>query len=81
MAFTLEKIAPWGRSFSEYLAMFALVEEDLGKRVLGCSDGPASFDYMMKRRGGRAVSVDPIYRFSADEIRNRIDETYEEIIC
>ena len=25
MAFTLEKVVPWGRSFDEYLAMFALV--------------------------------------------------------
>ena len=80
MAFTLEKVVPWGRSFDEYLAMFALVEEDLRKRILGCGDGPASFNCMMKRRGGRVVSVDPLYRFSAVEIRNRIDEIYEEIM-
>ena len=80
MAFTLEKVVPWGRSFDEYLAMFALAEEDLRKRILGCGDGPASFNCMMKRRGGRAVSVDPLYRFSAVEIRNRIDEIYEEIM-
>jgi len=80
MTFTLEKIVPWGRSFDEYLAMFALTEEELSKRFLGYGDGPASFNCMMKRRGGHVVSVDPIYRFSEDEIRNRIDETYEEIM-
>lgn len=80
MAFTLKRVVPWGRSYGEYLAMFALSEEDLGKRILGCGDGPASFNCVMKRRGGRVVSVDPIYRFSADEIRGRINETYEEVM-
>ncbi len=80
MAFTLEKVVPWGRSFNEYLAMFALAKKELRKRFLGCCDGPASFNCMMKHRGGHVVSVDPIYRFSADEIRNRMDETYEEIM-
>ncbi len=80
MAFTLKKVVPWGRSYGEYLAMFALSEKDLGKRILGCGDGPASFNCVMKRRGGRVVSVDPIYRFGADEIRGRINETYEEVM-
>jgi len=35
---------------------------------------------MMKRRGAHVVSIDPIYRFSLDEIRNRIDETYDKIM-
>lgn len=76
----MEKVVPWGRSCDEYLAMFALSEEELRGRLLGCGDGPASFNCMMTRRGGHVVSVDPIYRFSADEIRNRIDETYEEVM-
>ncbi|WP_347274972.1 class I SAM-dependent methyltransferase [Candidatus Kuenenia sp.] len=80
MIFTLEKVVPWGRSFDEYLAMFALSEDYLWKRILGCGDGPASFNCIMTRRGGHVVSVDPIYRFGADEIRNRIDETYEQVI-
>lgn len=80
MAFTLEKVVPWGRSFEEYSSMFALSEEELRKRILGCGDGPASFNCMVKRRGGHVVSVDPIYRFTADEVRNRIDETFAEIM-
>jgi hypothetical protein len=44
MTFTLDSVVPWGRSFDEYVAMFALSEEDLGRRVLGCADGPASFN-------------------------------------
>jgi hypothetical protein len=40
----LTEIVPWGRSFDEYRAMFALSEGDLGGRILGCGDGPASFN-------------------------------------
>lgn len=80
MAFTLDKIVPWGRSFDEYVAMFALSEEDLGKRFLGCGDGPANFNYVLTCRGGWVISADPIYRFSTNEIRNRINETYEEVM-
>lgn len=80
MTFTLENVVPWGRSCDEYLAMFALSEEELRRRFLGCGDGPASFNCMMTRRRCHVISVDPIYRFSADEIRNRIDETYEEVM-
>jgi hypothetical protein len=44
MVFTLDRVVPWGRSFDEYVAMFALSSEDLGRRILGCNDGPASFN-------------------------------------
>ena len=37
--FTLEQVVPWGRSFEEYRAMFALSDADLEGRVLGCGDG------------------------------------------
>jgi len=80
MAFTLDKIVPWGRSFKEYVAMFALSREDLQKRILGCGDGPASFNCILTKQGGHVVSVDPVYNFSADEIMGRINETYDEII-
>lgn len=80
MAFTLDKVVPWGRSFAEYTAMFALSELDLGRRILGCGDGPAGFNAALTKRGGRVVSVDPIYQFSAEEIRSRINDTYEVIM-
>jgi hypothetical protein len=80
MSFTLSKIVPWGRSFDEYVAMFALSGEDLEKHILGCSDGPASFNCILTRRGGHVISVDPLYHFSADEIRGRINETYKQVM-
>ena len=80
MVFTLENVVPWGRSYTEYVSMFALSENDLHSRILGCSDGPASFNSVLTRDGGRVVSVDPVYGFSPDEIKCRIDLTFSEII-
>src|SRR3954471_15078999 len=78
--FTLEQVVPWGRSFDEYCRMFALSERDLGLRILGCGDGPASFNAEATRRGSRVVSCDPIYRFDVGQLQQRIGETYDEII-
>ena len=80
MSFTLANVVPWGRSFDEYVAMFALSANDLRKRILGCGDGPSSFNALLTRQGGYVVSVDPIYRFSAEEVRSRIRETYAEVM-
>jgi len=80
MAFTLNDIVPWGRSFAEYTAMFALTEVDLEKRILGCGDGPASFNAELTKRGGAIVSIDPLYAFDADDIGRRIDETFDEVM-
>lgn len=81
MSFSLKEIVPWGRSFAEYVAMFALSDEDLGKQILGCGDGPAAFNARLSSRGGRVASVDPIYRYTADDIRRRIRETYAEVMA
>src|SRR2546427_797818 len=80
MAFKYEAIVPWGRSFDEYRRMFNLNGEDLHLRILGCADGPASFNSEMFRNGQRVISCDPLYQFSAGQIRQRIDATYEEVI-
>ena len=80
MAFILEKVVPWGRSYEEYIRMFSLVDADLKKRILGCSDGPASFNAELTRRGGNVLSVDPIYQFSDLEINRRIESTYERVL-
>ena len=80
MVFTLDEVVPWGRSFEEYVAMFALSEADLGRRILGCSDGPAGFNSVLTKRGGRVVSADPLYQFRAEQIGARIDEAYELVL-
>ena len=72
---------PWGRSLAEYVEMFALSERDLAKRILGCADGPASFNAEMTARGYRVVSCDPLYVFNSRELRQRFDETFETMMA
>ena len=79
MAFELSSVVPWGRSFDEYVAMFALGAAELSGRILGCGDGPAAFNGVASRRGCRVISADPLYRFSAADIRARIEQTAETI--
>lgn len=53
---------------------------DLAGRILGCGDGPASFNATLSARGGRVVSADPLYQFSADEIRSRVEIARDRIV-
>ena len=66
MAFTLSGVVPWGRTFDEYRAMFALSDDDLAKRILGCGDGPAAFNAVATEKGYQVASADPLYQFSAE---------------
>ena len=65
---------------SEYQAMFALTPQDMQGRLLDCAGGPSSFNAELTRRGHRVVSCDPLYRFAAEEIEQRIEETYPLIL-
>ena len=76
MPIRLSQAIPWGRSFDEYRRMFDLSENDLTGRLLGCGDGPASFNAKATARGLRVISCDPIYVFNAVQIQRRIDESW-----
>jgi len=78
--FRLDRVVPWGRSFEEYRRMFALGDDELRLRILGCADGPASFNAELTQAGGRVVSCDPLYCAEADGIRRRIDETCDAVL-
>jgi hypothetical protein len=78
--FTLEHVVPWGRSFDEYRRMFSLTDDDLRRAIVGCGDGPASFNAEATRRGTRVVSCDPIYRLARSQIEQRIAATCDQII-
>jgi hypothetical protein len=80
MGIKLETIVPWGRSLSEYTAMFNLTSADLNRRILDCGGGPASFNAEMTCQGYSVISCDPIYQFNAAEISQRIQEIYPRII-
>jgi hypothetical protein len=48
----LENIVPWGRNLSQYVAMFLLTKDDLNAKILGCGDGPSSFNTEVDLNGG-----------------------------
>ena len=76
----LQNIVPWGRTLEEYKKMFNLTEADLKSKIIGCGDGPASFNCQINEIGGSAVSIDPIYRYTKEQIKNRIDEVANDIL-
>jgi len=77
----LENMVPWGRSKKEYMQMFNLSRDDLQrKKILGCGDGPSSFNGEASYDGANIVSVDPLYAYSREEIMRRIDEVAEEVM-
>jgi hypothetical protein len=77
----LEQVIPWGRSFDEYRRMFDLSDEDLKGRILGCADGPASFNSEATERGVSVVSCDPIYELDAGQIERRVVECHDDLIA
>jgi hypothetical protein len=78
--FTLDQVVPWGRSFDEYRRMFALTEAELRLRIIGCGDGPASFNAEATLQGTRVISCDPLYRWEAIQIRDRIAATCDQVL-
>jgi hypothetical protein len=76
----LNEVIPWGRSFDEYRLMFGLTQTDLAGRILGCGDGPASFNAEANSKGHSVISCDPIYAFSTEAIRKRADETCDTVM-
>src|SRR5437016_1641169 len=82
MSMRLEQVVPWGRTLDEYLRMFDLDEAALRRlRILGVGDGPASFNVEASERGGRVISCDPIYAFSAEQIRTRVRATHDQLVA
>ena len=80
MSFKLKNIIPWGRSMEEYVKMFDLTPEELRLTILDCAGGPASFNAEMTAQGYKVICCDPIYQFTANEIKNRIQDTYQIVI-
>lgn len=76
----LNEVIPWGRSLEEYRRMFALTDDDLDRRLLGCGDGPASFNAELTAQSKRVISIDPVYEFSREEIRQRFDDVYTQMV-
>lgn len=74
MAFKLNSVVPWGRNMSEYRAMFLLDDADMNMKLASFGDGPASFNYEAWKNGYEVTSFDPIYKFSKEDLEQRIEE-------
>ena len=74
-------MVPWARSLDEYEKMFAMTPEGLRGRILDCGAGPASFNAEATGAGHQIVSCDPLYCFSADAIRRRVEETADTLLA
>ena len=61
--------------------MFALDDLDLRGRILGCADGPASFNAEATARNAHVVSCDPLYQFTAAEIASRVEEVFPTMLA
>ncbi|MBA3027969.1 MAG: class I SAM-dependent methyltransferase [Desulfobacteraceae bacterium] len=80
MTFKYNEIVPWGRNFDEYKRMFNLTEDELKLKILGCGDGPASFNVECNQAGGNVISIDPVYNMTKEQIQQRIDETCMDVL-
>ena len=80
MSFKLENVVPWGRLMEEYVRMFDLTPDELKLNILDCAGGPASFNVEMTCLRYKIISCDPIYQFTASEIEQRVQDTYQAVI-
>lgn len=76
----LKEVIPLGRTLREYELMFALTESDKERKILGVGDGPASFNAEWTRLGGSVISIDPVYEFTGEQIKERFDAVIDDII-
>jgi len=77
----LTEVVPWGRTFAEYQLMFGLSQADLEAQILGCGDGPASFNAEMTALGQARLAA--MERFcwitKLVRLRNAIDTNHYRI--
>jgi len=60
--------------------MFNLTDECLKQSIVGCGDGPASFNAEMTSCGGRVVSCDPLYAIPGNDIYERFAASIDEVL-
>ncbi len=75
----LDKVVPFGRSLDEYRHLFALSPEDLDRHILGVADGPASVNAELHALDKNYCSVDPLYSFSAADIKARFHQVADDV--
>jgi hypothetical protein len=80
MGMKLDSVVPFGRTLAEYRLMFNLTDADLQCQILDIAAGPASFTAEMYCLGYQVTAIDPIYKFSGAEIKQRFNDCVDQII-
>jgi hypothetical protein len=79
--FAFDKVLFFGRNLAEYCEMFNLEPESLvGKRVLDCPSGPASFVAEANAMGINAIGCDPLYENDIATLTARIETEMVECL-
>jgi hypothetical protein len=60
--------------------MFALPPGDLLGKILDCAAGPSSLNAELTAECHDITSCDPLYSTTAEEIRARIDATFDTLV-
>lgn len=69
MSLELDRIVFIGRTYSEYMAMFDLHEDELkGRSILDCPAGACSFTAYASSRGLHVTAADIAYQYDADAL-------------
>ncbi len=81
-ALSLDSIGFFGRSYDEYLRLFALDAAALSRRrILDVAAGPASFAAEASRRGLDVTAVDPLYGCTPAALRAHIHLDYARMFA
>jgi len=79
-SYKLDQIIPIGRNAAEYLRMFNLYNIHESRSFIDCGAGPSCFNAQMTEQGKQVVSIDPLYQFNDAQIKQRINDTFPELI-
>ena len=80
--FSVPEVAFFGRTYSEYLQMFALDEGALrGRSILDCPCGPAAFVANACASGLNVVGCDPLFQFAPDELLARATANINDVFA
>ena len=76
----LDSVVPFGRTLAEYRLMFNLTDADLQCQIFDIAAEPASFTTEIYCLGYQVTAINPIYKFSGTEIKQRFNDCVDQII-
>ncbi len=79
--FDLHKHMFIGRTYTEYVNMFQLTDNDLKeKRILDCPAGASSFIAQLTKQGGTGIATDILYQLSPAQLEEKSRQDLDKAI-